>query len=110
MHSVGGHEEIEGESGAGGEPGESMGRRELSHFLREIESMSSPPLEGMTARDILEAHRLYEQGRGLQLDDEDVENVEHVFVAPLGDAELGLNPNASKEVSFFSNRKTNRET
>ena len=39
---------------------ESMDRNELSPFLTELESSSSPPGEGLTAQDILKAQRMYE--------------------------------------------------
>eukprot|EP00904_Undaria_pinnatifida_P000720 jgi/Undpi1/10649/HiC_scaffold_29.g13099.m1 len=72
-----------------GDLGESIGRSELSPFQREMESQLSPPGEGLTARDILEAHRIYEEeSRGFE-DDEDA------GAGPLRDGELGMDQHAN---------------
>ena len=78
-----------------GDLGESIGRSELSPFQREMESQLSPPGEGLTARDILEAHRIYEEeSRGFE-DDEDA------GAGPLRDGELGMDQHANLQVIIF---------
>lgn len=74
------------------EVGESIGRSELSPFLRQMESPSSPPGEGLTARDILEAHRMFEEGGG------GFEVGEEAEAGPLGDAELGFDQHIDRQV------------
>lgn len=47
-----------------GDIDESLSRSELSPFLRELESPSNPQGDDLTAHDILEAQRMYEEGDG----------------------------------------------
>ena len=72
--------------------GESIGRSELSPFQREAESPLSPQGEGLTARDILEAHRIYEERDG------GFEDGQEARAGPLRDVELGLDQHANRQV------------
>lgn len=89
------HEDLDEHGRVGGEVGEIMGRSELSAFLREIESPSSPPGEGLTARDILEAHRMFEEGGG------GFEVVDDAEAGPLAGAELRMHQHANRQVTIF---------
>lgn len=80
------------------EAGESTGRSELSPFLREVGSLSSPPGEGLTARDILEAHRFEEEERRAEMDGMEDESEGELLAGPLRDAELGMKQNTSRQV------------
>lgn len=72
---------------------------ELNPFLREIEAPLSPPGEGLTARDILEAHPMFEEGGGgFEVDNDVEESVGQLLAGPLRDAELGLDQHASRQV------------
>lgn len=75
-----------------GEAEESPDGSELSPFLREMESPGSPADEGLTARDILEAHRMYEEGR------QEFHIGKDVQAEPLGNVDLEMSSSANRQV------------
>lgn len=92
MHEVAAHEILDEVGRIGGDIGESLAESELSPFQRGMESPMSPPGEGLTARDILEGDRLFEDGG------EGFEMGEHAEAGPLGDPGLGMDPRANIQV------------
>ncbi|CAM9608529.1 unnamed protein product, partial [Laminaria digitata] len=74
-----------------GDVGESIGRSDLVPFQREMESQLSPQGEGLTARDNLEAHRMFQEGCG------GFEEGEEAREGPLRDVELGLDQHANRQ-------------
>lgn len=100
MHRAAAHEEgLYEEAPVEGEEGESIDRSELNPFLRDIEAPLSPPGEGLTARDILEARSIFEEGGGgYEVDNDVEESVGQLLAGPLRDAELGLDQHATRQV------------
>lgn len=96
MELAAGDGELGEEQRVEGDLGESIGRSELSPFQREAESQVSPQGEGLTARDILEAHRMYEERDG------GFEDGEKARAGPLRDVELGLDQHANRQVVVSS--------
>lgn len=96
MELAAGDGELGEEQRVEGDLGESIGRSELSPFQREVESQLSPQGEGLTARDILEAHRMYEERDG------GFEGGEEARAGPLRDVELGLDQHANRQVIVSS--------
>lgn len=76
--------------------GESRGGDEQGPFQRQLESPSIAPGEGLTAHDILEAHRMFEEGGGGFEGGEDAEE------RPLRGAELGMDQHIDRQVMFSS--------
>lgn len=98
IHRWGAHEGVDGEQDVDGDPGMHMERSDLSPFLREIVSMSSPPGPRMTAMDILHPHHVYvEDGEEFEVDEENA-RYEQLLAGPLLNAELVLERNASRQV------------
>lgn len=79
-----------------GDVGESIGGSDPVPFQREMESQLSPQGEGLTARDNLEAHRMFQEGCG------GFEEGEEAREGPLRDVELGLDQHANRQVICFS--------
>ncbi|CAM9610392.1 unnamed protein product [Pylaiella littoralis] len=71
--------------------GESRGGDEQGPFQRQLESPSIAPGEGLTAHDILEAHRMFEEGGGGFEGGEDAEE------RPLRGAELGMDQHIDRQ-------------
>ncbi|CAM9724565.1 unnamed protein product [Ectocarpus sp. 4 AP-2014] len=72
---------------------ESLGRSDLSPFRGETELKSSPSGEALTARDILEAHRMFEERGGGFERREDVD----VHQGPLRGEQLGLDRRVNRQ-------------
>lgn len=74
---------------------ESLGRSELSPFRGETELKSSPSGEALTARDILEAHRMFEERGGQFERREDVD----VQQGPLRGEQRGMDRRVNRQVT-----------
>lgn len=72
--------------------GETRGRNDPGLFQRGVESPSSPPGEGLTTRDILEAQRAFDEtGREIEGPEEEEEG-------PLGEVQLGMDQHINRQV------------
>lgn len=78
---------------------ESLGRSELSPFRGEVEIKSSTSGEALTARDILEAQRMFEERGGGFERREDVD----VQQGPLRGEQLGMDRRVNRQVMPDSN-------
>ncbi|CAM9889380.1 unnamed protein product [Scytosiphon promiscuus] len=73
------------------EPSDTEGRQDPDLLQRGVESSSSPPGEGLTTRDILEAHRVFDEtGRGVVGPEEEGEGA-------LGDVQLGMDQHINRQ-------------